>query len=40
MRVAPETEADSTHAHFGRGTTREEIDAVAERLSGTLAVTL
>lgn len=40
MRVAPEVGMGAIRFSLGRGTTREEIDAVAERLSGTLAVTL
>lgn len=40
MRVAPEVGVGAIRFSLGRGTTREEIDAVAERLSGALAVAL
>ena len=38
MSVAPEVGMGAIRFSLGRGTTREEIDAVAERLSGALAV--
>ncbi len=38
MCVAPEVGMGAIRFSLGRGTTREEIDAVAERLSGVLAV--
>ena len=40
MCVAPEVGMGAIRFSLGRGTTREEIDAVAERLSGALAVAL
>jgi cysteine desulfurase len=39
MCVAPEVGMGAIRFSLGRGTTREELDAVAERLSGALAVT-